>query len=119
MGDYAQAAYILVNIATGSDAHRRAILNRPNLVDALLYFTVSAFETRCDGALCSSGTEWITPDARSQNHPRADVRQAGVWGALNLTFRHSTSERRRQTPGECAIIPDYSHNGFPVVDLLL
>lgn len=37
-----QAAFILVNIATGSEEHRRLIINRPNLLDALVYFLVSA-----------------------------------------------------------------------------
>lgn len=53
-----QAAYILVNIATGSVEHRRALLDRPNLLDALCYFTT---------------------------HPRSDVRVAAVWAAMNLT----------------------------------
>ncbi|PWN22795.1 ARM repeat-containing protein [Microstroma glucosiphilum] len=53
-----QAAYILVNIATGSVEHRRALLDRPNLLDALCYFAT---------------------------HPRSDVRVAAVWAAMNLT----------------------------------
>lgn len=36
-------ASILINIATGRDEHRRMILDRPNLLDAILYFMVSRF----------------------------------------------------------------------------
>lgn len=36
-----QAAFIIVNIGTGSEEHRRLIINRPNLLDALTFFLVS------------------------------------------------------------------------------
>lgn len=38
-----QAAFIIVNIATGSEEHRRLIINRPNLLDALVFFLVSFY----------------------------------------------------------------------------
>ncbi|UZJ52400.1 hypothetical protein CBS101457_001720 [Exobasidium rhododendri] len=53
-----QAAFIIVNVATGSEEHRRLIINRPNLLDALAYFL---------------------------NHPRPEVREAGIWAVTNLT----------------------------------
>lgn len=62
------AAYILVNIATGSEEHRRSIINRPNLLDALLYFL---------------------------QHPRAHIRDAGIWCAINLTFRQPNAAGKK------------------------
>jgi hypothetical protein len=57
-----QAAYVLVNLATGSESHRRSIIDRPNLIEALLYFLT---------------------------HKTAEIRLASVWAALNLTIRTS------------------------------
>ncbi|KDN47725.1 ARM repeat-containing protein [Tilletiaria anomala UBC 951] len=62
------AAFILVNIATGSEDHRRAIITRPNILDALLYFL---------------------------GHRRARIRDAGVWCAVNLTFRMPNSAGKK------------------------
>ncbi|KAK0528781.1 hypothetical protein OC834_003934 [Tilletia horrida] len=59
-----QAANILVNLATGSRELRLALLQRPNLLDAILFF---------------------------MNHPREEVRVAGVWCASNLTYRFEPS----------------------------
>ncbi|CAO1620232.1 unnamed protein product [Parajaminaea phylloscopi] len=53
-----QAAYILVNVATGDTSHRHALLQRPNLMDAMCYFL---------------------------SHPKAEIRLAAVWAGLNLT----------------------------------
>lgn len=53
-----QAAYILVNIAASSDEHRALILDRSNLLDALVFFL---------------------------NFPRPGVRVAGIWAINNLT----------------------------------
>lgn len=53
-----QAAYIIVNVATGGKEHRRAILNRPNLVDAICFFA---------------------------RHSRSEVRVAALWAVMNLT----------------------------------
>lgn len=55
-----QATYVLVNVATGTEAHRRAIIDRPNLCDALVYLL---------------------------NHPSPDVCAASIWAGLNLTER--------------------------------
>lgn len=55
-----QVAYILVNISTGNESHRRAILERANLMDALVYFLT---------------------------HPRAEVKVPGLWAGMNLTSR--------------------------------
>ncbi len=64
------AAYILVNIASGSEAHRMAIIKRPNILDALLSFL---------------------------DHPSERVRDAGVWCALNLSF--TSVEARKAAAG--------------------
>ncbi|PWN42663.1 ARM repeat-containing protein [Ceraceosorus guamensis] len=53
-----QGAYIIVNIATGAEAHRRAILARPNILQTLV---------------------------RLLGHDASDLRLASVWAALNLT----------------------------------
>ncbi|MCO5589865.1 hypothetical protein L7F22_043834 [Adiantum nelumboides] len=53
-----QAAFVIVNIASGSDDHRKLIIGKPNLLDAMVYFL---------------------------NHPRAQIRVAGIWAAFNLT----------------------------------
>ncbi|CEH15299.1 Proteins containing armadillo/beta-catenin-like repeat [Ceraceosorus bombacis] len=55
-----QGAYIIVNIATGAEAHRRAILARPNILQTLV---------------------------RLLGHDASDLRLASVWAALNLTQR--------------------------------
>jgi len=55
-----QAAHVLVNLATGSRAVRMGLLQRPNLLDAILFFVT---------------------------HPREEIRIAGVWCATNLTDR--------------------------------
>lgn len=53
-----QAAFVIVNLASGSDEHRKLIIGKPNLLDAMVYFL---------------------------NHPRAQIRVAGIWAAFNLT----------------------------------
>ncbi|PWN35583.1 ARM repeat-containing protein [Meira miltonrushii] len=53
-----QAAFVIVNLASGSDDHRKLIIGKPNLLDAMVYFL---------------------------NHPRAQIRVAGIWAAFNLT----------------------------------
>lgn len=57
-----QAAYILVNVATGNETHRRALLQRANLMDALCFFVA---------------------------HTRPEIRLAAVWAAMNLTQHHA------------------------------
>lgn len=59
-----QSAYILVNIAAGSDGHRKIILDRSNLLDALVFFL---------------------------NYPQPNVRVAGIWAINNLTQSSNTS----------------------------
>ena len=59
-GALVQAAYVLVNIASGSDEHRLLIINRPNLLDALCFFL---------------------------QHENDEVREAGVRCGFNLTYR--------------------------------
>lgn len=51
-------ASILINIAAGNDEHRRLILDRPNLVDAILYFMVSDLANK----LVSDGSFQIKAD---------------------------------------------------------
>lgn len=51
-----QAAFILVNIATGSEDHRRLLINRPNLLDALVFFVVSGQQAR--GAPSADDVAW-------------------------------------------------------------
>lgn len=53
-----QAAFVIVNLASGSDEHRKLIINKPNLLDAMVYFL---------------------------HHSRAQIRVAGIWAAFNLT----------------------------------
>jgi hypothetical protein len=53
-----QAAFVIVNMASGSDEHRRMIVNRPNILDALVFFL---------------------------NHAHTELRVAGIWAATNLT----------------------------------
>ncbi|KAE8245231.1 hypothetical protein A4X13_0g6026 [Tilletia indica] len=55
-----QAAHVLVNLATGNRGVRMAVLQRANLLDAILFF---------------------------MNHPKEEIRVAGVWCASNLTYR--------------------------------
>ena len=50
------AAYVLVNIATGGEQHRKAIIDRPNLLDALLFFLVR-FALRSAGLTLTSSFE--------------------------------------------------------------
>ncbi|KAK0544288.1 hypothetical protein OC845_005675 [Tilletia horrida] len=56
----AQVAHVLLNLATGGRTIRMAMLDRPNLLDATLFFI---------------------------NHPKEELRNAGVWCACNLTYR--------------------------------
>lgn len=68
-----QAAFIIVNIATGSEEHRKLIINRPNLLDALVFFL---------------------------NHPRAEIREAGIWAVTNLTQGTNRGGPREMKSGE-------------------
>lgn len=74
-----QAAYIIVNVATGSRKHRQALLQRANLLDALSYFLT---------------------------HPRPEVRVAGVWAGLNLT-QHNRSTAEPTYSTVTAVFPSF------------
>ncbi|KAE8219909.1 hypothetical protein CF319_g6478 [Tilletia indica] len=55
-----RAAHVLVNLATGNRGVRMAVLQRANLLDAILFF---------------------------MNHPKEEIRVAGVWCVSKLTYR--------------------------------
>ena len=81
-----QAAFVLVNVATGSEQHRRLLLRTPNIMDALVYFCnhpwkdVRAAAARCIGNLLSkskphAAASSSTLDAAS--HPDAAGSEMG------------------------------------------
>ncbi|KAJ9478252.1 Armadillo repeat-containing protein 8 [Pseudozyma hubeiensis] len=71
-----QAAFVLVNVATGTDEHRQLILRSPNIMDALGFFCnhpwkdVRVAAARCIGNLLtrskSSSTTTTTTDLQSE-----------------------------------------------------
>ncbi|CAD6896426.1 unnamed protein product [Tilletia controversa] len=75
-----QAAHVLVNLATGNRTVRMAVLQRANLLDAILFF---------------------------MNHPREEIRVAGIWCASNLTYRlqpaYGHTERSEPTDDDVGI----------------
>ncbi|PWN29672.1 ARM repeat-containing protein [Jaminaea rosea] len=70
-----QAAYVLVNVATGDVSHRRALLRRNNCLDAIVYFA---------------------------GHPRAEVKVAGLWCVMNLTQGVSAAQQQQAAASSAA-----------------
>ncbi|CDS82111.1 uncharacterized protein SPSC_02931 [Sporisorium scitamineum] len=76
-----QAAFVLVNVATGTEQHRKLLLRTPNIMDALVFFC---------------------------NHPWKEIRVAGARCICNLLSRPKTSsttaEAASQTEASSSII---------------
>ena len=62
-----QAAFILANIASGSERHRALVIDRPNLIDALCYFLRHASHAiREAGVRCGFNLSYHITDSASE-----------------------------------------------------
>ncbi|PWZ00575.1 ARM repeat-containing protein [Testicularia cyperi] len=72
-----QAAFVLVNVATGTEAHRRIIVRSPNILDALGYFcnhpwkNIRVAAARCMGNLLSRSK--ISGPAQPESDERREL----------------------------------------------
>ena len=77
-----QGLYIIVNIATGTEAHRSAFMNRHGLLKAILAHLVRLIELFRGALILMRLADWPL-----QNHPAPEVRVGAVWAVANLCPR--------------------------------
>ncbi|EPQ28730.1 uncharacterized protein PFL1_03534 [Pseudozyma flocculosa PF-1] len=90
-----QTACLLVNLATGSDRHKRLLLRRPNLLDALVFFSNHPWkEIRCASAKCISNL-LFRPSMAVGEGSRSDNGEEVVVEATNRLRSFGIEERLR------------------------